>query len=230
MSLDGATADDLGSLERVLTDAERSRFARVLSADGRTTRIAARAAARVVLGSRLGVPPGSVRIEAGDGGKPRIEGARSLAFNVSHTRGLVAVAVADIGDVGVDVEQLRDRNVDRLARRALGNGEAEFVKAAAGDERMRRFYDLWTAKEAWLKARGTGISFDLRGFEIDPVDLSVTDPAEARGGRLARLDVPDGYAGAVAVIGAALEEPRTSLLPVGELAAAAREGALPPTA
>jgi len=222
VSLAGASADDLGSLERVLTDAERARFARVLSAEGRTTRIAARAAARLVLAGRLGLPPARVPIEVGDSGKPRIEGTRSPAFNVSHTRGLVAVAVADEGDVGVDVEQLRARDVERLTRRSLARVETEFVNAAAAGERLRRFYDVWTAKEAWLKARGTGIAFDLSGFEIDPVELSVSDPAEPRPGRLARLEVPDGYAGAVAVIGAALEAPRTRLLPVNELARLAR--------
>ncbi|MFL5884449.1 MAG: 4'-phosphopantetheinyl transferase family protein [Thermoleophilaceae bacterium] len=223
VSLAGATDDDLESLERVLTDAERSRFSRVLTADGRIARVAARAAARLVLAERLGVPPSGVPIDVGDSGKPRVAGTPSQAFNVSHTRGLVAAAFADEGDVGVDVEQLRARDVERLTRRSFAQAEADFVNATEGDERARRFYDVWTAKEAWLKARGSGNAFHLTGFEVDPLELSVRDPDEPRTGRLARLEVPDGYAGAVAVIGAAPAAPRTRLLSVIELARSARQ-------
>ncbi len=86
-------------------------------------------------------------------------------FNLTNTRGLVACAVSDAGDVGLDAEFLgKDRNDLALARRYFSHEEAEYLESAPPDRRLEVFYRLWTLKEAYIKAQGMGLSIPLDSF------------------------------------------------------------------
>jgi 4'-phosphopantetheinyl transferase len=86
-----------------------------------------------------------------------------LRFNLSHSGGLVACLVTFEADVGVDIESTQ-RNLDmvRLADRFFSPEEAGEVRSLTGPERDERFFAYWTLKEAYLKARGRGLSIPLR--------------------------------------------------------------------
>ena len=135
----------------------------------------ARAALRLILGDRLGVAPKRLRFVKGEHGKPAVEG-QAVAFNLSHSGDLAVIAVADAGDLGVDVEDLgRSRNVDRLARRVLTGPERDRLDRATGpDDRARWFLRCWTAKEAVAKAFGAGLG-------IAPARMSVARAGESHG-------------------------------------------------
>ena len=87
-------------------------------------------------------------------------------LSVSHSRGLVAVALAD-APLGMDVEQVRERELVRQAHRIFATAEATHLDALAGAERLSRFYDYWTLKEALCKATGTALLAGLIGFQFD---------------------------------------------------------------
>lgn len=104
-------------------------------------------------------------------GRPVIAGPRCappLLFSLSHTRGLVACAVAAGREVGLDVETL-SRRVDGevLAERFFARQEAAALRSLPPTLRRVRFFEYWTLKESYLKARGWGLSRPLASFAFD---------------------------------------------------------------
>jgi 4'-phosphopantetheinyl transferase len=122
---------------------------------------------RSVLSSYVGISPGDWRFQAGPHGKPEVQvgrGVPPLRFNLSHTRGLAAVAVAGGGEVGADVEWLGQPVGPDLARWALAEAEYLALQEAPGPDWARTFFSVWTLKEAYLKACGLGLSRSLQDF------------------------------------------------------------------
>jgi 4'-phosphopantetheinyl transferase len=103
-------------------------------------------------------------------GRPHIEGrhAGEVHFNLSHTAGFVTCAIARTYDIGVDVERT-DRDVDhlQLAPSVFAHLELEHLGMAPSGDRAATFFRLWTLKEAYIKARGMGLSIPLKDFWFD---------------------------------------------------------------
>lgn len=108
-------------------------------------------------------------------GKPSIaaeHGLPDLQFNITHTRGMVAAAVAWGHPIGVDVEIFDSCSAELdLARRFFAAPEADLVARASGLHRRRVFAQLWTLKEAYIKATGLGLSTSLDSFvfSLEPI-------------------------------------------------------------
>jgi len=116
------------------------------------------------------VPPHAWTFERNEHGKPEVSGptgAGTLRFNVSNTYGLVACAITRHNDVGVDVEA-RDRNSDGLAiaDRYFSVQEVAALKALSSEQQAHRFFEYWTLKEAYIKARGLGLAIPLGQFSF----------------------------------------------------------------
>jgi 4'-phosphopantetheinyl transferase len=130
--------------------------------------IGARAALRQLLGEYLGVPAADVMVIYGLHGKPQLHEAgrsESLHFNLAHTKDLALVAVTRGCDVGVDVERLRlVSHFESIARRYFHPLEVADIFAAPQARRQEAFLRYWTAKEAVLKAVGTGLTDSLAAF------------------------------------------------------------------
>ena len=152
-----------------LSPDERERAARFRHEADRAMFLLGRAMARTLVGRALGVHPSDWTWRDGPHGRPEVAApATDLRFNLSHSAGLVLCALADGRDVGVDVEHLDRRAPDRLlVRRYCSPREADDVESR-GDAWLERFLTYWTLKEAYLKARGLGISVALAdlGFEL----------------------------------------------------------------
>jgi 4'-phosphopantetheinyl transferase len=91
-------------------------------------------------------------------GKPELRD-RSVRFNLSHTRGLVLVGITATADLGVDVERIEKRDLEGLAKRVYTEREISTWKRDP-----EWFFDRWTLKEAYMKARGIGLSLSLKAF------------------------------------------------------------------
>jgi 4'-phosphopantetheinyl transferase len=154
--------------DAVLTDEERRRAARLRIDHRRRQYVAARAALRSVLGRYLGREPASLDLCFGRNGKPELPGS-GTSFNLSHSGELALLAVTRAELLlGVDVEQVvAQRAHDRLARRFFSAIEADAYASLPPAERAAAFYRLWTRKEAYLKAWGTGLTFSSRRFTVD---------------------------------------------------------------
>lgn len=175
-----ATVD---AFDEVLSIDELERARRYRHEGARALFLNARALLREELGARLEVRPHQIELAYNEHGKPFLP-SRSVSFNVSHTDGLIVCAMSE-GDLrlGVDVEQVdRRTNLDRVARRSFSQREYEAF-CAASDAR-EAFFGFWTLKEAYIKARGVGVSLGLGKFVVEcagtTADLSgVDDDAHA---------------------------------------------------
>lgn len=182
-------ADALSASERAA--AARFRFPR-----DRTRATASRAGLRRLLGGYLGVPPGSLVFAVGAEGKPRLAGAGAVCFNLSHSGIYAAAAVSRGREVGIDVEKIRpDASGRDIAARFFSGEEQVWLDATPGVE---AFFRLWTAKEAVLKAMGTGLSTGLRRLSVRPGE-------DAPPWNLRELELVAGYAAAVAFDGPPIE-------------------------
>jgi 4'-phosphopantetheinyl transferase len=168
--------------------------------------VVAHGALRSILATRLGIAPEAVVISrrcarCGDAthGKPAVvpaadgPGSEDLAFSLSHSQSFAVIAVVSGARVGVDIEVERPRpRLDALAARVLGSEEYADWLDLEPSAQLRGFLRCWTAKEAYLKAIGAGITLPLRDVPVEPEGWTVTSfPSPP--GTVARVAV-EGYA------------------------------------
>lgn len=164
-----------------------------------------RAPLRAILGAYLGLDGEQVMLAEGEHGRPALADAhdRPLGFNWSHSGGDALVAVARALAPGVDLEQLRERpRALAIARRYFTRDEAAALGALPAAARAAAFLQLWTAKEAVLKALGRGIAFGLDRLSIASSEQQLTlqrlDGEDIRAWQLQRLPLDGRLVGALA--------------------------------
>jgi 4'-phosphopantetheinyl transferase len=173
------------SLERTLSPEESAQLARRLRIADRHLFLVAHTLLRVVLAHYLDCEPGDVALGAGAHGRPLLLAAPELHISLTHSGGVVACAVTGLGAVGVDVEAV-DRRASpmEIADRFFGPGETAMLQGLPAARRPRRFFLLWTLKEAVLKAAGTGLTVPLASAGLKLAGrhgwrLTLTGPLEA---------------------------------------------------
>ena len=204
LELEESTIEKLGAL---LDPEEQQRAARFRVTSARKQFVASRAFLRIMLGKYLGIEAREVELGLAAHGKPELAENRAIHFNLSHTEGLAAMAITRAGAVGVDVERVRDQpDLLDLAERFFSDKEAKWVRSQPERERAACFFSCWTAKEAYVKAHGGGMSIPLDGFAVVPdlrkleLQLEVFgDEAGTQRWSMRRLELPEGFRGAVAV-------------------------------
>jgi 4'-phosphopantetheinyl transferase len=170
--LDDAPRD--AAAHALLDDDERAREERFLFERDRRLYVAAHALLRTTLSRHAAVAPGAWRFSAEPSGRPVIVApipVPPLGFSLTHCPGLVGCAVVAGREIGVDVEAIRDVPHE-LAASVLAPAESAALAALPIGARAERFYALWTLKEAYVKARGTGLALPLPAiaFAIEPAD------------------------------------------------------------
>jgi len=199
-------ATDAGDVPRVLSADEQSRAARFRSGELRRRFVGSRMVLRTILGRCLGIAPDRVVFETDARGKPRLRHGSGLCFNLSHSADLMLLAVSGGVDLGVDLERIRPMN-DALgiAQRFFTPREAVWLAEQERDDLDRTFFQLWTRKEAVLKATGRGISHGLDAMEMLTGEgvwretVRVDGEPAASWWRLHELDPARGFVGALAV-------------------------------
>jgi 4'-phosphopantetheinyl transferase len=192
---------------RPLSADERARAARFLVEKPRTEFVATRSTLRQILGAYLGAQAESLSFRYSDRGKPSLDRHPEICFNVSHSEGLSVLAVARGHDVGVDVEWIRsDVEAAALAERFFSPAERETLLKLSGEVIQQAFFRCWTRKEAYIKARGDGLSLALDSFDVslEPEATSALlrtrpDSTQARLWVVSNLALARGYAGALAL-------------------------------
>ncbi|MEW5915615.1 MAG: 4'-phosphopantetheinyl transferase superfamily protein [Gemmatimonadota bacterium] len=207
----GETAEAALDRMRCLLSAEERAVAEGFeSADRRRAYIAAHALLRVVLGHYAGVAPNELVFRYGRRGKPELASPeRDLQFNMSHSRDMVLVAVARGRRVGVDIEHIDEPgDVRRIAARFLSPRDRDAIDQLPADRQRDAFLRCWTRKEAYMKARGDGISRPLDDFDVTVSDdaararlRTAGNPNESDAWELADVAAPRGFMAAIAVEG-----------------------------
>jgi 4'-phosphopantetheinyl transferase len=127
---------------------------------------------RLILSRYERRPAGALNLVRNAYGRPELGTSRmGLRFNMSHATGLAALAVTRMVDIGVDLER-QDRELEdmEIARRDFVPAETDWLSRQPAPDRKRAFLELWTLKEAYIKARGLGLSLELNQFAIDLAD------------------------------------------------------------
>jgi 4'-phosphopantetheinyl transferase len=170
----------------LLSPDERARLRRFHREPDRRLYLFAHALVRTTLSLYApDLPPAQWRFVSNAHGRPEIAPGlvdQPLRFNLSHTRGLVACAVALERDVGVDVEHLEPPNLDLgLAASHFAPAEAQALATRPAAAQRARFFALWTLKEAYIKARGLGLAMPLDqfAFDLDGSEIGVRFSPEA---------------------------------------------------
>jgi 4'-phosphopantetheinyl transferase len=178
----------LQGLRKILSPEEQARLESYrVELDGRRFLIG-RALARMAAAAYWEGDPARISISLGEHGKPGFlqrKETSSLFFNVAHSGDWILLALSQAGEVGVDVEQIRlETDWQAIARRMFSPGENDLLQHADPEIQRRLFFQIWTRREARLKALGTGLS--------DNQNLPEPDPGETW-----ELKMPEGYVAAV---------------------------------
>ena len=160
----------LPNLKQVLSADEHARAERFYFQKDRERFMVARGLLRTVLGRYLNQEPSQLRFCYSPYGKPALatgSGRNTLRFNVSHSHGLALYAITCGRELGVDVELIRPELPDEeIAERFFSFQEVSGLRALPPNMRLEAFFNCWTLKEAYIKARGEGLSLPLDQFDV----------------------------------------------------------------
>lgn len=207
-----AVADGEPRFLEILCSEEQARAARFHFARDRRRFAATRALLRILLASYVGAEPRALVLSYSSKDKPFLNSQNpnaAVEFNVSHSGELALLTFTRGRAVGVDVEKIRE-NLDpsMIARRYFSSNEQQQLAALDPSERCPGFFRCWTRKEAYIKARGDGLSLLLDSFDVSLAPRDQNALLASRAGEaditmwsLQDLQVAEGYAAALCVHG-----------------------------
>lgn len=203
----------LPALPAHLSAPEQERAARFHFERDRRRFLVAHAALRSILSRYLGCPPREISFQTNPHGKPALDQAAGLHFNLAHSHQMALIAVTRLGEVGVDLEHVRPLDdLDALALRTFSAAEHRQLQTLTGAARQRAFFDCWARKEAYIKALGEGLSHPLQDFSVSLLPdeparlLDVRDnPDEVSRWTLQAIELPEAYAAAFAIRATSVE-------------------------
>src|ERR1035437_1708303 len=198
--LHNLAADEQARAERFYFERDREHF------------IVARGVLRAILGGYLNKAPECLSFCYSSHGKPALAGESdrdAIRFNVAHSHGVALYAVTRGREVGIDLERIRfDLAVAEIAERFFSAREVAMLQTLPTEIQRQAFFRCWTRKEAYIKARGEGLSLPLDQFDVslipgEPAALLSTQPDsdEAVRWSLKELTLASGYVAALAVEG-----------------------------
>ena len=159
----------------LLDDEERERATRFVHEADRVRFVRAHCSLRRTLAAQIDIDPKALVFGRDVNGRPVFVNRSSPSFNLSHSGHYALIGIAADRTIGVDVEIERSFDIDEVATLALSSGELRSLRSLPHPRIAFAFFDLWTRKEALLKADGSGLRFDLRDLDlgIDPAKISV---------------------------------------------------------
>jgi 4'-phosphopantetheinyl transferase len=177
----------LARFESCLSMDERERASRFHFEQHRNRYVAGRGWLRELLSAYVDVSPEKISFDYGPHGKPALSGQSAQAgieFNLSHSDSIALAGVTRAGPLGLDIECVKAlADMDELVKRFFSKRESLLFKQLKREEQLAGFFNLWTRKEAWLKATGQGISQYLNRVEVSFLP-----------GQTARLlELPEGF-------------------------------------
>lgn len=207
-SLDGRPAD---IFESFLSADELDRANRFHFTEDRTHFVVARGLLRNLLAAYLGINCAELRFSYGAKGKPflLLHDQTQINFNLSHSHGRAAFAFSRGRELGVDLEYVKeDFEAELVANQFFSRSEVLALRAVPAELRNQAFFNCWTRKEAYIKARGEGLSMPLDEFDVslrpgEPAALlnNYREEREVERWSMKAIPAPEDYVGALVVEG-----------------------------
>jgi 4'-phosphopantetheinyl transferase len=199
------------NFEQLLSEDERQRASKFFFQRDRERFIVARGVLRSILSRYLNRAPAELRLQYSPFGKPALfpdQDEAALRFNLSHSIGTALYGVTLGREIGLDIEYIReDVAVIEIAQRFFSQQEIAQLLALPAEAQRAAFSHCWTRKEAYIKARGEGLSLPLDQFTVslapgEPAALvCASEPQEVSRWHLQNVTVEASYAAALAVEG-----------------------------
>jgi 4'-phosphopantetheinyl transferase len=208
-----AEPDTVERCWQCLSPEESVRAHRFTSVQQRSHFVVAHGALRLLLSLYSDRGPRELSFQNMPSGKPRLDGldacANTVRFNLSHSHERALIAVSKDREVGIDLEKIRaDRDVTALAARFFAPQEQAVIMGAGSSAKHWTFSRIWVAKEAVLKARGSGLTFPLGRHRIELSGdgsacrlISEDSPPDTAPATIQFLQLEEGWVGAVAAEG-----------------------------
>lgn len=204
-----ASQDRLPALLDLLDDHERARAHTFRFPHLAAEFIQSHAAMRALIAEQTGLHPRAIQLSKDKYGKPRVTGEAGFEFSISHSCGLASFAFSRQGPVGIDIEKVRViKDCDALVQQFFSHSEQDELGRLPACEQQRAFYAVWTRKEAYLKALGTGLVTPPRTVSVTvdpdaaPAVVGANESTQAScHWQLVDLRVDAGYAAALAYSG-----------------------------
>ena len=150
--------------DSILSIEEQARAARFRFARDRRRFVNCRAKVRSILAGELAIDPAQIKFCYNEFGKPSVEG---LFFNVSHSHDVAMMAVSRSREVGIDIERIDASFAnDNIPERFFSPREVAALRELPSTQQLDAFFRCWTRKEAYVKARGMGLSLALDSFDV----------------------------------------------------------------
>jgi 4'-phosphopantetheinyl transferase len=185
------------AFERSLDENERARAARFQRPDHRRRYVLAHGLQRYVLASYLGIESRAVRYRFGPKGKPFVDHPAGLSCSLSYSGDRFVIAVGR-SQLGVDIEAWAPFAHEDVIASAFSAAEQSQLAALGPHERRAAFFDLWTRKEAYLKATGVGIGDGLQHVDVSARLADRESIATVNGWQIRSIDVGRDISGALA--------------------------------
>ena len=164
-----STQEKWSDYDTILSKNEKNKTHEFQHADDRLSFTKCRSILRSTLSKWLNCNPNEINIIHRENGKPYLEHSKVIEFNITHTKGLAAIAFSIDSEVGIDVENLnREINLDQVAKKVFTTSEQSLINANNQNDKKKTFFRLWTSKESYLKATGQGLRIDPRKISVDP--------------------------------------------------------------
>ena len=196
------TKEEIEEFQSLLNAKEIDRANRFVVSDARNKFVVARGILRTFLSNYLNMAPQEIVFKQNEYGKLYLESS-PLQFNLSHSSDLSLFIFTLDNVVGVDVEFIRKiDNFEDIAKKFFSKKEAEDIFSLPEDERLLAFFNCWSRKEAYIKAKGLGVYHGLDNFSVEisvkkkgKVDLICNDD----NWHLEACDPGENYSGAFAI-------------------------------
>lgn len=157
---------NLNQLSLMLTEESRQKVARFVHKQDKIRTLIGEILIRKKISEQLGIRNDEIIFAKNSYGKPYLKNDRNFHFNISHSGDFVVVAVGD-KPVGIDVEQVKYMDdYRRIAERYFTKSELAYITKIDCDN-LGRFFEIWTAKESYIKCQGKGLSIPLKSFSIE---------------------------------------------------------------
>ena len=193
----------VSEFQHLLSENEQSRAARFVRVTDQENYIVGRAILRQLLSKYLRTSLATLEIECNDFGKPsvpKVLNQKDIRFNLSHSGDLCVLGFRQSGEIGVDIEKIRDDlAMDDLARRYFSPREVTEFESLPEAQRKLGFFLCWTRKEAYVKALGDGLQRPLDEFSmtLTPGEPPKLNSADSQRWMVLSVDPGTGYVGAV---------------------------------
>ncbi len=179
VNINNITKEEYEKWYSLMGDEKRQRIDKYRFANDKKRSIAAEMLAKTTIGKYLDIPAEQIKLAQGKSGKPYVVNC-NIEFNVSHCEEIVVCAINNT-PVGIDIEKIKPINPS-IIKKFFTPTEQEYIfgkspcveafSTELNEMQLKRFFECWTAKEAYLKYTGEGLTDNLSTLEIDKTHIT----------------------------------------------------------